>query len=663
MASQNLNDAIYTGLWTDHINSQRLLTLKTQHWGYLQTAIVLIVATAGKCLWSIVAYIAYHIGTHTEFRSAPRRILDVILRNVPTPVAFLAESSKVLVAYRDRMDRYTRLKYLAVQFVCFLLFAAVTIGNFFTSHLSIGNRVLVLSRGCGAYSASSFQVQQQLRLQTGQRAQTYNDACGIKSNVLPDDCFRFPMTSLPVVEGTDKRCPFPITYDLLADDFENVCTNASYFISTEVVHSDRLGFNHPEKWTFQSNMTCAVLDHSNQISESVYLQDGNIFLNYSSRLIGYSFGDLVDNSIDFGTNVTEVYDPATSVANYAYTVSGNYYTWAGGRQYWNPIRSLRVENASTTLIGISANTIGYWRPVYDPVFSATSVVDDVSGSEIYQSDFYRKYIGCVEQMQFCNPSKGVCTGFIAEPNREAFEIGGRLGWTGAQVNQTLLPFVLALSNFHPIGILPSSLGPHGLQASTFVQQRYSADLPSDQWILEMRRMFEAKHTAVRLMLDAQATGRGLDSIPGLKRDQSTLEGFCSKPVYVINTSEPYTTIQFTDLIVLLVLSSVVIMLSYIIPLVDRYVRFSRKNSRILAWVHDGVLQIFRTAMEGLDTGVWSLGRVSSVLVETGGSDMPRVVVSNGKAVYMTPANNFQDGKGLRLKSLDTLPITTATKAN
>ncbi|KAK6340631.1 hypothetical protein TWF696_008955 [Orbilia brochopaga] len=321
-----------------------------------------------------------------------------------------------------------------------------------------------------------------------------------------------------------------------------------------------LGFNHPENFTVQHRMNCSVLDVGGRIFDSALnTRTGNYYANYSSRLRGYEFGSLNDASESgynpvhtegFGVNVTEVYNPLSAIVQYEYTVSGIYYIWNSDVRTWNPTLALRVMNASTSLIGISANSIEYYTPQHDPVFLALIIRDVAPGVRLYAPIQHRSFIGCAEDMQFCNPSTKLCTGFIAEPNSEVIEAGGRLGWTKAQVKEIIQPYVQALTRFHPLAVMVSARGASGLLASAVLQQRYSADLSEEQWKLEVRNMFETKHTAVKFMLDAHATGAGLESIPNLRiLTNNPEDGFCKKPLYVINTSEPYTSIRFAALIV------------------------------------------------------------------------------------------------------------------
>lgn len=324
---------VYTGVWTDYSNNGRsLLTLTTTQWSYILIFLAMLVGLASRQLWKLITYLVHQSSNHSSFRAAPDRIIDIILRNSKSPAGFLWISSLAIQRYRKSRVKGILRKYFLIQLFAVFAFVLSIVARLFLSELVVGNRILAKSTQCGRPTTlGGTSSRQQLRLRLSQRAQAYNDACGTDRKGISNDCSRFVQRTIPINNDLDIQCPFDKYLGGVDTSSEDpICTDFSYGVSTEPITSDQLGFNHPETFTVQHRMRCSVLTTAGHSYTSLLVQDDNSIGNYTTLLNGIDFGPLLDSSgqleelSNFGNSgiyVTEVLNPLSGIANFAYTLT------------------------------------------------------------------------------------------------------------------------------------------------------------------------------------------------------------------------------------------------------------------------------------------------------------------------------------------------------
>lgn len=95
---------------------------------------------------------------------------------------------------------------------------------------------------------------------------------------------------------------------------------------------------------------------------------------------------------------------------------------AGADSGWEPIEQLNRTDGDVSLIFIAPNAIMYSEKVHDPVFKAngTRMWSNSSNQEIwYRANKDLVILGCVDQVQECNPVSGQCTDLTAKAHISA----------------------------------------------------------------------------------------------------------------------------------------------------------------------------------------------------------------------------------------------------
>jgi hypothetical protein len=81
-------------------------------------------------------------------------------------------------------------------------------------------------------------------------------------------------------------------------------------------------------------------------------------------------------------------------------------------QIWVPSDIFMREDAELSLFAILQNSLQYFGPVYDPLFSANGsrTLPFPSGNiTVYGADNFVNALACFNQVQYCNPNNDKCT--------------------------------------------------------------------------------------------------------------------------------------------------------------------------------------------------------------------------------------------------------------
>ena len=179
---------------------------------------------------------------------------------------------------------------------------------------------------------------------------------------------------------------------------------------------------------------------------------------------------------------------------------------------FEPISKLRVAN-STVMLAFLANKVTHLQPVVDPWLRATKLsTQNISNSALdespipmYTSAEPVSLLGCVEQMELCNPNiddGARCT--MLRLSHHLNEVVAGMALNEKQMATTARIFY----SLARVGVPQTaySLGGNGLLASSSVQKNLSPGLPSNQWELEVQNWFGTSLTALQLFTVQYVTG-------------------------------------------------------------------------------------------------------------------------------------------------------------
>lgn len=226
-----------------------------------------------------------------------------------------------------------------------------------------------------------------------------------------------------------------------------------------------------------------------------------------------------------------------------------------------PIDALNRPDADVNLVFLTGNGIGYLKPTEDPWYRATvkgRSLRVTSGSPVNES--IQQYIpeeaaspmGCAQQHQFCNPAlpgdsrcgplaswADAVTGaaplfnLTEEQLDEGFPdhtLGSRFFW--------LTPL---LGSGKTINAIISTLSANALGSQQYMYAGNMAEVPDDQWQLDVSRWFSIHLGAIQAEVVATALGPtdpALDPFKDLPPNEHVRE-ICNNQVGTEATLQPY----------------------------------------------------------------------------------------------------------------------------
>jgi hypothetical protein len=303
-----------------------------------------------------------------------------------------------------------------------VLLAALNLTLFFAAGILVaevtrtaGSDVLVRSPNCGNWTLNDTDVIlafQGKNLNDTVSAATYARACyGGPTNTL--ECSQYPVQSLPYNRTENVTCPFAdgiclVKYPAIALDTGNVSSH------------DHLGINAQTKdrITYRRKTTCAPIISTGFTTSMNYTDAVNASIGDITGVDGdvidlYNYGPKSYQG-ELRSNFTLAYNRRRAFMGTGYELIAVDFTGGNHTENtWQPDRAILRDDADVSLMFVSANNLLYYGKVDDPIFMATSpiksVMDNGKNVTLYTSDFFVNPLGCIDQHQFCNPTKDKCT--------------------------------------------------------------------------------------------------------------------------------------------------------------------------------------------------------------------------------------------------------------
>lgn len=318
---------------------------------------------------------------------------------------------------------------------------------------------------------------------------------------------------------------------------------------------------------------------------------------------------------------------------------GNEIHWAApngtiSSNRWTPIPALFRDDADVQLAYLSAPEIRYAAPVLDPWFSAQKKMTSIyanggsnSSFAAYSQDEPLGVMGCIQQMQYCNPNlpgDNKC-----EPLRGAYDPRRdtalrKIFNDEAHFNVLDWADSTWLGSYYPISQLLSDIGASALVARNQLVYGYSGPLPDNQWQIEAEHWTKGSLASVQnaFVLAANGLPEALEDFRVPPAANMTLaRGMCSNQKIVSNA---YSSFNVLGVSLILVLGVIIIALDMgLEPLVaslqrrkynklkhdDEATDYNQAMERpyysMVEWSQTNMLQLQRLAHEEAGYGEWS----------------------------------------------------------
>ncbi|KAI9868264.1 MAG: hypothetical protein M1830_005684 [Pleopsidium flavum] len=483
----------------------------------------------------------------------------------------------------------------------------------------------------------------------------------------------------------NDTCPFAAGMCLFSD------TAALSMDTGNISSHDDLGINTQEKdrITYRRKTTCAPLQDQGYVTS----------LNYTDAVkrknlgkFGGQRGDILDFynfGRSIGNNFTYYYNRHAATTGFGYELDSSLYDSGGLENTWTPVHTLSRDDADVSIMFLAANRLLYSNAVYDPIFAATtektSFIDNGRNITYFSSDFFVSPLACIDQHQFCNPNNQKCTDlqsyYTAVKRTASIEFNAVQSMITSRLSIDFIWETISLSKvasvphpikkFRPLTRLGKGIGGRGaaaLRAQESVSGIVSAQLPNNQWMIEVESWFATGLAKLQQLVVQYAAG-----------PPNVVEGaYISKPTDPIsqmmcNNQQVRSTsnaINFSTLgiVIILVIGGLLIITSLVLDTLVGFIqrKWNMRDYQRVQWALDEKLQLQRLAYEEAGMGTWS-GGTSFVPVtkfgETFGMppdvdpDHPRIVWHKESSSNVSPSSTYKNGSGEELQPLSTLRYT------
>ena len=251
------SNRVSQGFWIDYTHGPVLgatITASSSHANLVIAILSVLVTLAGSHLWDLIAFIRFWTGVSNQPRSAlPHHQLQILVRNVPSPGAFLLEAASVGWSWRHHGALSSLASVAALAILCS---AGFLVAGIFVSQIvsTSGQEVLVHSDSCGWVSWRNETTDRNRDYQETifEQAITYVRTCYNQTGPV-SQCNIYVKPAVPIQEMTHTGCPFP-----------GICMNTSAVrLDTGLVDSnDVFGINADLdlRVKMQRVFTCAPID-------------------------------------------------------------------------------------------------------------------------------------------------------------------------------------------------------------------------------------------------------------------------------------------------------------------------------------------------------------------------------------------------------------------
>ncbi|KAI8710371.1 hypothetical protein NCS52_01582100 [Fusarium sp. LHS14.1] len=622
-----LSSAVTVGVWTDYSRSGALaktLTLSNRDAVALLAFLATLVSIVGVRSWRVTRFILFMVyfpksacqanpndqtndnaDNNTTDKTAPAQILpyQVILRNSETPNGaalslFSSLFSKATVGKNQRRIQSTLLGAVALSHG--IIFIALSI---LTSQIVLdGTVVSKATSNCGYWIIELDQnsdrnrnlVYNEWRLNSTLDADNYVQNCYFGSQGTSIfDCEMLASQSIPFSVFHNATCPFE----------GDVCrTNSAFTMETPNITLAQLGVNAKlaDQLHFRRRSTCAPIREElfyleTQTSEDLPWLTGNQNITTYEFYVGSTFlpnGSLLvpvtNDHLGTSYDLTAYYIPLIHPANIT-----------SQKPSLRLINPLSGNSHGLSLVLLEGRGITFHEKSDDPLWSVHTEVKYGNGTiagvnldeapVMYQMDSKLNVIGCDERIQICHKSTNRCLPWSGlSPQFKVIEFDDR----AADNIETALDIGVPLTIVTPFLVktsIPDSIAERGgssaLRASRTLQGGRQARLDPEQWKTELTYWFGLG--MARLQLDIYKTtekhdGHDVDGAVNTWADLpngSMQDTLCGKIKF---RSPNHTSLSFLGVMVVVVVSSVLIILSFFEVFVDLMPAKCR-GSRVLLW--------------------------------------------------------------------------------
>ncbi|KAF1957462.1 hypothetical protein CC80DRAFT_470752 [Byssothecium circinans] len=600
-----LEDAfVKRGYWIDHSRGLvmgQTLTVESQT-GIIIVAILTILASVASAqLWNLCAFLIHQFRADGNPSDGLFWQQQALLRTMPTPTAFLADSFKLSWRWRSKLPcPLLRSSLLLVFAVCFVVSSIA--GGISTSYVVDNSNIEVLVNGpmCGHINYTRVYGNQStspLIAGLGESIQSYVANCYQNRSSLPAPCQntfsrpRIPFTTVP------SSCPWNTSMCAPGE------TPAVAMDSGLLDMRTHFGLNVEAKDTvkFRRRDTCNVLP-----------LEGRIFTRNASYWEGSGrFGD-DRTTLEFGTyrnTPLELRPEATFVQSAALSAFQatllpeaimNFLLPDEFTLGIDPLPEMKRNDVDVGLIAVWLNDVWYEAPVADPLFSAhREVVWVVGGGNAnltqFRGDHAAGVIGCAQQVDFCTPLSGSPLQLTTNDFPDA-----------SPIQFSLLQLLQSISRFSDNIMLGPGYG--NLLAGKTVIRGISEGLPDDQWIRELVNWERISWTAYQMLLSVSIIGpKVFDEFADEYREAPKTEGdraLCRS--LKMRKAGGFANVNVFALVFIITFSTFITVFNMTVL---RFFIFLSRFRRALApridrWVQDGIFQLQRRAFEAEGVGNW-----------------------------------------------------------
>lgn len=608
-----LSSAVTVGVWTDYSRSGALaktLTLSNRDAVALLAFLATLVSIVGVRSWRITRFILFMVcfpksacqanpndhtndnaDNNTRDETAPAQILpyQVILRNSETPngavLSFLSclfsKASSDTVRKNEPRIRSTLLSAIALSHG--IIFIALSI---LTSQIVLGRTVVSKPTStCGHWivrvdpESDRNLANSEWRLNSTLDADNYVQNCyfGSRSTGI-FDCEMLESQSIPFSVFHNATCPFE----------SHVCrTDTAFAMETHNISLAQFGINTrlADQLHFRKRTTCAPIREelfyveTYTASDLHWLKEGDNMTLYqfysgSPTSPNGTISHMVPNDhLGPSYDLTTYYLPLINATN---TTSQNHSLLLSD--------PLPRGSHGPSIVLLEGTGVKFYEESDDPLWSVHTRVKYGNGTiagvnldeapVMYRMDSNLNVIGCDERIQICHKSTNRCLPWSGlMPSFEAIELDDR----AAGNKETALDIHVPLLIVTPLLVktsIPDSIAERGgssLRASRTLHRGRQLSLEPEQWKTELTYWFGLG--MARLQLDVYKTIEKQDgrSIYGAMntwadlRNGSIQDMLCGKIKF---RSPNHTSLSFIGVMVVVVVSSVLIVLSFFEVFVD-----------------------------------------------------------------------------------------------
>ncbi|KAF2823685.1 hypothetical protein CC86DRAFT_468717 [Ophiobolus disseminans] len=571
--------------------------------------LTILASIAAAQLWNLFTFLYHQYRANSKPGDGLFWQHQALLRTMPTPTAFMADTLKLSWTWRTRIPR--ALLRCSLPFFISLCFAVAAIAAGISTAFAIDSsniEVLIDSPLCGRFNYTKVfenRSSSTLIASIDGTVDTYATNCYRNNPSLPGLChntFTRPNISFSI---TPAACPWN----------ETLCRSATLpailMDSGLLDLSEHFGFNmaSEDSVKLQKKTTCSVLP----------MQD-RIVVREAAWWSARGFDD-AKTTIEYGAyrNTDPILRPeATFLQSQALTERQQSYGSDGIISYSQkdsssigiiPIPEMHRIDADVDLGVIWLNSVMYEKPVNDPLFSAHKnwtylPGGGYAGEPRYLSDNAAGVIACSTQYRFCVSQAGqedFCTPLAGSPLDSFTKDFPHL----RPVQRRLLQLLRSITRLAKVS---DSAEAKSILAQRSVRGRSSPGLPDDQWIKEVTGWESRVWASYQALLAIAVVGPSVfDEYADEYTEPVVDEGdkqLCQS--LKMRKSGGFANINVFALAFVVSFSLVITICN---TLILRFFIFMTRFRAALApridhWVQDGIFQLQRRAFEAQDQGRW-----------------------------------------------------------